>query len=149
MLHPLHAVSATLAVAAGLAACGGETLTKDEYVKQADAICKKYQERAKALVTDPKTVADVEKLAEKTAPLFKDEISELRDLKAPDEIEEQVKATYELLDQQVARLEEVGDAAGKNNLKKLNEIADSAGKLSSEADAKAKEIGLKVCGSSS
>ncbi len=136
-------LSAALTLA--LAACGSEALTKEQYIKQADAICKDFDAQQKKL-PEPKSIADFEKLTEQAKPLLEDQISQLRDLKAPDEIKDQTESAYDLLDQQLPKLDELKKAAGDNDSAGVQKVAAGASKLSDQANQKAKEIGLKVCG---
>lgn len=148
MRTPPLLLSTALAASLALGACGGSTLSKDEYIKKADAICKDFDAKQKKL-PDPKSISDFEDLTKKAKPLIKDQISQLRDLKAPDSIKKQADQAYDLLDQQVPKLDELSAAAKKNDTGKIQQVAQSASKLSEQANAKAKQIGLKVCGSGS
>ncbi|MBA2348532.1 MAG: hypothetical protein H0V81_09590 [Solirubrobacterales bacterium] len=148
MRHPLIALPVTLAACVALAACGGDTLTADEYRKQADAICKDFDAKQKEL-PDPKSIADFGKLTDEAKPLIEDQIEQLRDLEAPDELKDQAEEAYDLLDQQVPKLDELKAAAKDNDTAKIQSVAESASKLSTQANAKAKEIGLTVCGAGS
>lgn len=144
---------ATLPVAVALllvpSACGGEEpLSKAEYVKQADAICTDYANRQKKL-GEPKSVKDIERLADETKPLVEAQLKKLRALNAPDSVKDDANDAYDLLDQQVPKIDELVAAAKKNDVKRIQKIATEAGKLDDQANAKAKAIGLKVCGSSS
>jgi hypothetical protein len=145
MRTPPLALSAALAASLALGACGGSALSKDEYVKQADAICKSFDAKQKKL-PQPKSISDFADLTKKAKPLIEDQIKQLRGLKAPDSIKKQTNQAYDLLDQQVPKLDELSAAAKKNDTAKIQQVAVSAGKLSAQANAKAKEIGLKVCG---
>lgn len=146
MRHPLIALPVTLAVCVGLAACGSESLTRDEYIKQADAICKDFDAKQKELPA-PASIADFEELTDKAKPLIEEQVSQLRDLDAPEEIEKQTEEAYDLLDRQVPKLDELKQAAKENDTEEIQKVAESAGKLSTQVNAKAREIGLKVCGS--
>lgn len=143
------ALTASLAVAAsaGALGCGEEKLTRAEYVKQADAICTDYTARQGKLGS-PKSVKDIERLADQTKPLVKEQLGKLRKLEAPDSIAKDADAAYDLLEKQLPKIDELVDAAKANDVKKIQTIATDAGKLDDQANAKAKAIGLKVCGKS-
>ena len=129
-----------------LAGCGGEEpLSRAEYVKQADAICKDYTARLDGLEA-PKDVKDVERLAEQTRPLVEAELGKLRGLEAPKDIAGDANDAYDLLEQQLPKIDQLVAAARANDEKRINAIAVSAGKLDDAATAKATGIGLKVCG---
>lgn len=141
----LLALPACVALAAGAFGCGGEPLSRAEYVKQADAICADFKKRQDGL-GDPKSVQDIERLGEKTKPLISEQLEKLRALEAPDEVADDANASYDLLEQQVPKIDELVDAAKANDIKKIESIATSAGKLDDQADAKARAVGFKVCG---
>ena len=139
-------VAATLLLATG---CGGEEqLTRAEYVKQADAICKDYSARQDKL-GEPKTVKDIERLGDQTKPLVEEQLGKLRALNAPDDVADDANAAYDLLEQQLPKIDQLVAAAKANDVKRIQQIATEAGKLDDRANAKAKEIGLEVCGESS
>lgn len=140
-------LAATLLVAV-VAGCGGEeTLTRADYITQADAICDDYNQR-QAKLGDPKSVEDIERLGDETKPLVEKQLAELRDLEAPEEIADDAAAAYDLLERQLPKLDALVRAAEANDVAKVQSIAAEAGVLDEQADAKAEKIGLKVCGSS-
>lgn len=136
-------VTAALLLATG---CGDEALTRADYVKQADAICKDYKQRL-GKIGNPKSIKDVGRLADETKPLVEEELVKLRELKAPDEIADDAAAAYDAIDKQLPKIDELKAAAKANDVAKIQSIATSAAKLDQEKNAKAKAIGLKVCGS--
>ena len=140
-------LAATLLVAV-VAGCGGEeTLTRADYITQADAICDDYNQR-QAKLGDPKSVEDIERLGDETKPLVEKQLAELRDLEAPEEIADDAAAAYDLLERQLPKLDALVRAAEANDVAKVQSIAAEAGVLDEQADAKAEKIGLTVCGSS-
>lgn len=145
MRHRAVLAASILAAAAG---CGGEeTLSRADYVKQADAICEDFKGR-QAKLGDPKTVADIERLGDETKPLVEEQLAALRELKAPEEIAGDANAAYDLLEQQLPKLDALVSAAKAKDVAKVQRVATEAGKLDDQADAKTEKIGLKVCGSS-
>jgi len=136
---------ACLALMAGATGCGDESLTRAEYVQRADAVCKSYNERQEKL-GDPKSLKDIERLADETTPLAEEQLDKLRDLKAPDEIADDANAFRDLTAQQVSNIDDLVGAAKASDVKRIQSIVTSASKLDVQADAKAKAIGLKVCG---
>lgn len=146
----LQCPAAVLVVAASLATagCGGEEpLSKAEYVKQADAICKDYAARQSKLGA-PKSVKDIARLAEQTRPLIEERLKKLRALAAPDDVKGSADEAYDLIDQQLPKIDELKAAAEANDAAKIQSIAASATKLDTQARARTKAIGLKVCGAS-
>lgn len=141
----LLAMPAYVALAAGAVGCGEKSLTRAEYVKRADAICKDFTER-QAKLGRPKTLDEIERLGDKTKSLAEAQLSKLRDLKAPDDIADDAKAYGDLTEKQVASIDDLVGAAKAKDVKKIQSIVTSSAKIESQSDAKAKAIGLKVCG---
>ena len=144
---------ATLGVAALIAGCGGGssgTLSADEFRTQADAICADYNTQAASL-QDPSTPSEYLPALRKIVPLQQAELTKLEALKPPKELEATFNEALVLLRQQQAAL---GDATtriagGEDPTKVITELGTKAGNLGDQADAKAKDLGLKVCGTNS
>ncbi len=131
----------------GAIGCGDKALTRAEYVKQADAICKDFTEQQNKL-GKPESLKDIERAGAKTKSLAEEQLGKFRDLKAPEDIADDAKAYGDLTEKQVANIDELVGAAETKDVKKIQSVVTSASKLESQADAKAEAIGLKVCGKS-
>ena len=140
---------ATLGVAALIAGCGGSSasLSADEFRTQADAICADYNAKSDAL-TDPSSPAEYLPSLKAIVPLQDAQLAKLKELKPPSELSGTYGEAIALLEKQkgvlgtaVTRLE-----GGEDPATVLNSIASEAGDLGDEADVKAKDLGLKVCG---
>ncbi len=144
-------IAAVLA-AALLAGCGSSssgTLSKAAYTKQADAICKKYNAKVKALKTpsgnDPQAIADFFAQGKKLA---QQRLAELRALKPPDSLKADVDRAYGLEQQVIDRLDQVSAALTDRNQASYQKLTGELNKLSGEADAIAKKLGLPNCAGS-
>jgi hypothetical protein len=110
---PLMAAFLTLCLA--VAGCGGDsdsesqptTLSKAQYIKRADEICKKTEKRQRKLLTQysiknngtPETPQTTEKVISYAAlPPVQEEIDELKKLPAPEEEAAKAKAYIESLE---------------------------------------------------
>lgn len=144
------AVIAAVAVALAIAGCGGGdssgSISKEEFIAKADAICKKSNSRMEAAfgkflqgnpnltkTTGPKferLVGDV------MVPNLKREVEELRALEIPDGGEEKVNAM-------IAALEE-GVETAERDPQAVTNSSDVVFGISSRI---AGEYGLEVCGS--
>ena len=128
---------------------GGETLTKQEWIAKADAICADAQERIQKL-GDPG--ADLGKLAELTGDakeIIEDEVAAMRDLKPPTGDEQQIDAMLAQVEKGSEAFEALIEAASSGDIAKLQEITAEGSdfsKASAEADRLAKEYGLTKCG---
>ena len=139
-------VLAVLAVGVG---CGGDddsgsSLTKAEFTKQADAICKKQEEKKNnALTTAYEKLgkegkegkkAQEEVIADVALPPISQMTEELADLGAPEGEEEKAEEMVAAFEEEVQKIEDdlPGTLSGKvGNFDKANKLA--------------KEMGLKDC----
>lgn len=138
------------AVALAVAGCGGsddkgpDALTKPEYVKQADAICKvasgKVTTVAQVVFTKAQpSAAEIRSFADKTfLPVFERELKDLRALVPPKGDEATTTAIYDAVQTGL-------DKADKDPA--LLGVSDSTGPFA-DANAKANAYGLTVCGAS-
>ena len=128
-------------------ACGGSSykgLSKDEFVTQANAICKRdndaVAEKAKALGDSPTQQQQIDFILNTAVPSTRAEIAEVRKLKPP----KADKATVtKLLDAASAGLDE-GEKTAKSDPQKA--LSDSFDPLAN-ANKLATEYGLTACAS--
>jgi len=148
----LAALAALVALAAIVAGCGGsddsttteETLTKVEFIKQGDAICKKANEQSE---TEAEEFADEndfelekasdeqleEAVAEVLVPSLNRQAEELDALGAPEGDEEQVEAIIVSLEDATGEIEDEPSLVFEGQvLKEPSELAE--------------DYGFKVCG---
>ncbi len=134
-----------LALAAAAAGCGGgDRLSQAEYVKQADAICAKYEERLDAL-PQPKSTADLKTLVDKGLPIAREGNAELNELKPPEDLEAKVEEWHKRNDRNLELIEELGQAAEDGDEEKIQTLASEADENESQADRLARELGLEDC----
>lgn len=86
---------------------------------------------------------------DKAVPLYKEEIAKLKALTAPTELKPTWDTTLGLLDQVVGVVEGAQQriSSGEDGMTVAADISSKAQQLNDEADQKALELGLKVCGS--
>src|SRR3954468_5971053 len=90
-MRRITSLSMVMALAVALAACGSsggsKALSKDEFVKQADAICKageaKIAKVTAGLTKSPSLAQIKTAYVDDLVPLFQDEVDELRALAPP------------------------------------------------------------------
>jgi len=143
-MHAHAAVAALLVVP--LAACGGG-LSQAELVKQGDAICKRVNDKV-AKQQEPTNAADLAALAKQTVKLSDPAIDDMEALEPPDELEKEFDAFVASLKQQRDLTKQIGDAAGKGDTVKIQQIANEAQKAQAEYQKLADKIGFKECGGS-
>ena len=121
-----------------------ERLTKEEYVRRADAICAEYDRRLDAL-PDPENVPDVASLAEEAFPIVQEGIRKLRELRPPQELGPQVEAWLRLNDANARNIHGLQEAAERGDARRVQEIASEAADTERRADELAAKIGLDEC----
>lgn len=138
-----RAVAAVLVL---LSACGGggEELSREEYLKRADAICENGNEELekaseKAFAEIPEGEAPSEEqfaeYARKTViPMVRGQVSELRDLPPPEGGADEVDEIYDAIDKAIDRLENDPSLLTRGG-------AD----LFAEADELSRKYGYEVC----
>jgi hypothetical protein len=148
----LAALAALMALAALVAGCGGGdsttdetvTLTKTEFIKQGDAICKKGNDQSEKEAEEFAEENDFtlekaskeqieEAVAEVLVPNLEKQAEELDELGAPEGDEEQVEEIITSLEKAAGEIEDEPSAIFEGQvLKKPSELAD--------------DYGFKVCG---
>ena len=155
MKKPLAVGAAILAVvlSLGLAACGSSddsgdsgdsgnaTLSNSELIAQADQVCTDYNDKLTEIQKNADLDSDSSKadiaafISDDIVPLYKDQIADLRELNPNEDDSEAFNDIVDTLDSELKAVED--DPEGS-----IEESDPFAG-----ATAKAKEFGLKVCGS--
>lgn len=151
-MHPskLFTTTALLgAIALVAAGCGGgKALTKAEFIKQGDVICKDVQNTIDKLGS-PSDFDSLAKLAGQAATASDDGIRRFRDLEAPDEIKADAKRYADLLQQNTDLVRDLEKAARDKDQQKVQALATEGQKTDAEADRIAARIGFEECGKSS
>ena len=138
-MRRLRALSLVLSLGLAAGACGGGTdrLSKDEYIKKADEICKAMSTKSDALDA-PQSEADLGKYVGEVAKIAHTMLSDLRALNGPKSDEATVADVYDTYEKALDKI--VKDPSSLMTMTD-NPFAD-AGK-------KAKAYGFKECGSES
>jgi hypothetical protein len=135
-------LTALALVAAGCG--GGDRLSHAEYLKQADAICAKYEKRLHAL-PDPETTKDLKALVDKGLPIAREGNAELKDLKPPEDLKAKVDEWHKRNERNLELIENLGKAADEGGEERIQSLASEADKNEQEADRLAREMGLTDC----
>ena len=134
-----------------LAACGGdggEQLSKDEWLEQADAICAQADEDVEAL-TEPTKLDEIPEFTDTASEISRDALSNLRALQPPEEDQATVDEMLDLVEQQIEIGEQIGEAAADGDQEEVQRLAAEAEPLENEANEKARQYGLDDCGDDS
>ena len=148
---PLFAVAALALIAGG---CGNkdERLTKAEFVKQANAICAKYEQRVqKRMAGIP--AGDEAQLAssiEKVLPVIREGNDELRSLKPPDGLQGHYDRWMKIADAEVAAASKLQNALRNGDRQAIQSAFAELQTKDVDQDRLARqELGLTGCASGS
>ena len=145
-------LAAILAVAlvATTAACGGggdDRLSQEDFRSQANAICRKYNDKLQALGS-PSSPAEVGGFVDQVIPLLRQGISELRALRPPAEAEDDYDRMLDETEKAIPAAQNLADAAEKNDEVALQEALAAARNADEASDKIATKLGLTGCASS-
>ena len=124
----LIAAAAAAVLAAGLASCGGgggtgtttstdAALSKAELIAKGDAICKEARDRfAELQGSVPTTPQEAATFTQRLIEITRSEIDQLRALQAPASLQPALKRYLAAMDENVAVMKQVLDAAKRNDL---------------------------------
>ena len=149
--RPLAAL-AVVGAAAAIAGCGGGddsggALSADEFRTQADAICADANTRLEAL-DEPSGSDQVLGFLQSGLTVQKEQLDKLKALQPPDDLAGTFNEAMDLLDQQTTEIQGAADriSDGEDPEAVINDVSAELDSISDQADAKAKELGLEVCG---
>ena len=135
--------AAAVLLLAFLAGCGGGN-SREAFVEDAAAVCRKSNERVKALGT-PESFTDTLLYARRAEDAVGDEIDELRELTPPAETEEDFNEYLATLEDRRRQLELLADAADRNNMADIQGIGSELDTLTAKARTQARRAGLTAC----
>jgi len=141
-------VLATLAVPLvllPLACSKDETLSKEEYASRLSAMCESFQAREQK-IGEPQTLEDlVEKGPQVLDALEETIVDKVHSLKAPAEIADQADRLVDLTDEQRGVLADLIEAAKKNDVAKVQELAAKNERVNEQTGSLARDLGAKSC----
>jgi cysteine sulfinate desulfinase/cysteine desulfurase-like protein len=143
------ALAAVLAaVATATASCrngdGDGRLSREEFLRRADAICADYDARL-ARLGNPASIAELGRLAARALPIAREGVAKLRALEPPEELARDVERWLARNDENVSRIAAIGEAAQADDATRVQEIASAATANERRADALARRLGLRDC----
>ena len=133
------------ALLAALAACTDEGLSKEEFIEQADAICREAEERTEQ-IEPPRTPEGLAEFVDEAERITGDLLADLRELEPPEEGRETVDRLLERIEAALATLPELKEAAENRAASRIQELGQELQEASSEANEIAQGYGLQVCG---
>lgn len=149
MRPALVALTASLAIL-GLAGCGGEdadTLSKEDFVSQGDAICAQLDTDAEALEA-PADEADFGGYLSELAELARGAREEFAALTPPEDGVEVQKALLDAIDNSTETIDGAAEAAESGDTVTAGDLATQAAEEGGAADQQAQDYGFQECGTS-
>jgi hypothetical protein len=138
--------STALTVGAGCGGDGGDRLSREELVSEADAICAEYEAELGALA-EPESLADFERLVQDAKPIVENGIESLQALNPPEDLEDEFEEWISRNEENVAAIEDLQEAVADRDEQRIQEIVRQIDENEQEADELAAEIGLEDCAS--
>ena len=151
LARTLLAGFATLGAVALIAGCGGsDNLSADEFRSQADAICKETDAKI-AAIPEPTSEDAFLSYLRSGLPIQQAQLTKLENLKPPSEMKDTFAQAMDLQRQQIAAISAAADRidSGEGAQAVVRDVSDDIDAIKNQADAKAKDLGLTVCGSDS
>jgi hypothetical protein len=138
-------VAALCVVAAGCGGGdGGERLSRDDYVAKADAICLATVKKRQALPV-PTGLAGIPRYIDRALPLLDSARSDLRALRPPSELEDEVEAWLAAIGDERDALDDLRRAARDKDAAKVRSIGSRGAAIEQRTRARARAIGLVAC----
>jgi hypothetical protein len=142
-------LTAAIGVAVLIAACGGgggdQTLSADEFRKQADSICTEYEGRIGDLQS-PSSLDELPDFVDEVIPIIEEGNAKLADLNPPEELASDWDRAMELQDQNLEVAHDLQDAIHHNDTAKVQELLTKLNETDAQSNAIARKIGLEDCG---
>ena len=137
-----------VAVVAVTGCGGGDRLSREEYARQADEICRKYEAELHEVEQElvrAESPDDVAAAIDRGIPVVERGVADLRALEPPEELQDDVERWLELNEENAKTLERLRDAAHENDAAELQRVATEADENERRADELARKIGLDDC----
>jgi hypothetical protein len=137
-------------VLAALAACGGDgggdggRLSLEEWVARADAVCAQAERELEAL-GEPATPAELADLAEEAVSISERQLGRLRELRPPQDAEEDYASMIDLTAEQIAISRTIADEAEEGDTARIQALVREAEALIDEAGTLAAKYGFEEC----
>lgn len=136
-------LAATLS-ALSLSACDSGP-SKEDFIEQADAICRRVAEQTDRLGT-ARDVEEFERFVDRAQELTADALRDLRDLERPDEDSDAISRMLDRIEEAASYLPEIKDAVASNDNEAMAEIGAKVQDAAREAQRIAQEYGFEECG---
>jgi hypothetical protein len=133
------------AVALVAAGCGGEErLSQEEFQKQGNAICAKYDKQIEEIGT-PTSVEEVPAYVNKVLPIVERQIEDMKELNPPERDQEAFDEMIAEAEKTVEAGRDLGEASEASDDAAIEKALNEGNSASDRADQHATELGLTDC----
>jgi hypothetical protein len=139
-------LTGAMALAAAGCGGGGDRLTREELIEEADATCAEFDQRVEE-VDEPESLDDIERYVQEIRPIVEEGTDELDALEPPEELQDEYDQWIQETRSAIERFDELEEAAASGDEQRIQEVLQGAGEGGDEANRLAQEIGLQECGS--
>jgi hypothetical protein len=143
---------AFLTGALGLAAAGcgggGDRLSREELIEEADATCAEFDQQIEE-VQEPESLDDIERYVQEIRPIVEEGTDELEALEPPEELQDEYDDWIAATRSGIDRFDELEEAAASGDEQRIQEVLQGVGEGGEEADRLADELGFQECGDES
>jgi hypothetical protein len=142
----LGALVVLAALAAGCGSDGGgESLSREEWIAQADAICAKGARELEAL-GEPASAAELIELTSNAVEVVERQLAKLRALRPPAEAEADYARMLDLTAEQVEIARKISDAAKDGDAGAIQDLVREGQAVDNKVDAVARKYEFEECG---
>jgi len=135
------------AVSLCLGACGGgDGLSENELVSQADSVCRTAKRDLAKLDRNPRDVRGLQRVARRAAQINESASEKLKTLEPPEEVARDYARVTATIDEQVGLARDLAREAGDGDRRAVARIARRGQRLERESRQLARKIGFKECG---
>ena len=139
----LARIVAALALVA-LGACSGG-LSKEEFIEQADRLCRAADEKSEQL-EPPKTPEALDEFATGAEEITDDLVRDLRELEPPPDDVDLIDRMIEQIESAIDLLPDIQDATQQKDIPEIERLVAELREQANEANRIAREYGLEDCG---
>jgi hypothetical protein len=141
--------SSTTGASGASGASGSTPLSKEEFVSQANAICKETNAKIEGLKAASSTsLSDLSAMVQQEIPVNDATYAKVSALTPPPELEAKFNQLLSAAKSQIALANQFVDAAKTNDVNQANDILAKAKTLNSQFNSAAKSMGLTECAKS-
>jgi hypothetical protein len=140
----LLALTIVLAACSGCGSGGDDRLSKDEYAKRADAVCRHYNAATRGFGA-PQTMPALARVTARSLPFLDTAIRDLRALKPPGEEDATARAWVRQLVLLRGELVHMRDRARANDARGVRAVVPAATRRNERFGQLAARLGMSVC----